>query len=386
MAILITTLIGTSALLLVFFLSPVVYFKMAPETIERANKIGASFTYLISQFILYSCYIVVLILFDQSQINGNLRVFVPIINAVLLIGIIRVAGSWARKMSKYTEQVSREEKKALFLYTSIIFIVLLCMLLSLGYNIKYIEYIGVNVAIIMSFYIGLESIQENNRHRDFIIEIWNSFKPYFCNFSAFIAAVILLIIVAGTVIAEKNVPEGTLMGIKYGILISTIISAIILITLTKKNITSRIIERLLQLSIKRKTKREVQYIGYRKRQYNYMGGKTMCGETYISQYAESQDAIREYIHSGSTRDENWGGHIDSVTVIKDGETIFRDKLTVVSVIETNESFVEIIWPQKYEERFWIKYSNRYQWFRFEKGTLSIDCIEKDGEKIMILIG
>ena len=158
MATLITTLIGTFALLLVFFLSPVVHFKMAPETIERTNKIGASFTYLISQFILYSCYIVVLILFDQSQINENLRVFVPIINAVLLIGIIRVAGSWSCKMSKYTELVSKEEKKALFLYASIIFIILLCTLFSLGYNIKYIEYICVNAAIIMSFYIDLESI------------------------------------------------------------------------------------------------------------------------------------------------------------------------------------------------------------------------------------
>ena len=61
-------------------------------------------------------------------------------------------------------------------------------------------------------------------------------------------------------------------------------------------------------------------------------------------------------------------------------------MTVISLIETNESFVEIIWPPKYKERFWIKYSNRFPSFRYDTGTLVIDWEERNGEKITIRIG
>lgn len=112
----------------------------------------------------------------------------------------------------------------------------------------------------------------------------------------------------------------------------------------------------------------------------------MFGEVDIEQFADSQNAIQEYIYSGLSRDEKWGSHVDTVMVIKDGETILKEDLTVISLIETNESFVEIIWPEEYEERFWVKYSNRFQPFEYETGTLIINWKEKNGEKITILIG
>lgn len=112
----------------------------------------------------------------------------------------------------------------------------------------------------------------------------------------------------------------------------------------------------------------------------------MLKKDNMDQFVDSQYAIQDYIHSGKTRDEKWGSHIDTVMVIKNGETIFKENLTVISLIETNESFVEIIWPSKYEERFWIKYSNRFQTFRYDTGTLIIDWKEKNGDKITILIG
>lgn len=112
----------------------------------------------------------------------------------------------------------------------------------------------------------------------------------------------------------------------------------------------------------------------------------MFGEVDIEQFADSQYAIQDYIHSGQTRDEKWGSHIDTVMVIKNGETIFKENLTVISLIETNESFVEIIWPPEYEDRFWMKYSNRFQPFEYEAGRLVINWKEKNGDKISIFIG
>ena len=112
----------------------------------------------------------------------------------------------------------------------------------------------------------------------------------------------------------------------------------------------------------------------------------MFGEVDIEQFSDSQYAIQKYIHSGQTSDAKWGSHLDTVMVIKNGNTIFKSKLTVISLIETNESFVEIIWPQEKEYLYWGKYSNRFQPFEYDEGTLVIEWKDKNNEKITILIG
>ena len=74
----------------------------------------------------------------------------------------------------------------------------------------------------------------------------------------------------------------------------------------------------------------------------------------FEEYADSQNAIREYIHSGAG---HWGTHKAEVTVLRDGKTVFKNTVSIVSLIETNESFVEIVRPEKEEKEYYVKYSN-----------------------------
>jgi hypothetical protein len=112
----------------------------------------------------------------------------------------------------------------------------------------------------------------------------------------------------------------------------------------------------------------------------------MSSKVNIAQFSDSQDAIREYIHSGQTDDEKWGNHTDIVKVRKNRMIIFNGELDVISLIETNESFVEIIWPKEYEEYFYIKYSNMFQQFEYDSGTLVINCRDRYDEEITIFVG
>jgi hypothetical protein len=112
----------------------------------------------------------------------------------------------------------------------------------------------------------------------------------------------------------------------------------------------------------------------------------MSGKVNFEQFLDSQDAIQKYIHSGQTDDEKRGNHTDIVKVIKNGKIIFNGKLEVISLIETNESFVDIYWSKEYEKHFYIKYSNVFNIFEYGSGTLVINCEEKSGEKIIIYVG
>ena len=108
----------------------------------------------------------------------------------------------------------------------------------------------------------------------------------------------------------------------------------------------------------------------------------MSKELPFEEFADSQNAIREYIHSGAG---HWGTHKAEVTVLRDGKTVFKNTVSIVSLIETNESFVEIVWPEKEEKEYYAKYSNTYQNFEYDDGVLKIRCQDRERNNIVILI-
>ena len=109
----------------------------------------------------------------------------------------------------------------------------------------------------------------------------------------------------------------------------------------------------------------------------------MASKVSPQQFADSQSAIREYIHAN---DEHRGTHKAKVKVWQDGRMIFDETISVVALIETNESFVQVIWPDSYEDTYYVKYSNQYQVFQYVGGTLDIQCQNKNGDNIIISIG
>ena len=48
----------------------------------------------------------------------------------------------------------------------------------------------------------------------------------------------------------------------------------------------------------------------------------MSKELPFEEFADSQNAIREYIHSGAG---HWGTHKAEVTVLRDGKTVFKNQ-------------------------------------------------------------
>ena len=108
----------------------------------------------------------------------------------------------------------------------------------------------------------------------------------------------------------------------------------------------------------------------------------MSKKLSIKEFSDSQDAIREYIHSGTG---HWGTHKGKVRVMRNGKTVFVDIVSIVSLIETNEFFVEIIWEGKEEKEYYIRYSNTYQYFEYDNGVLKIRCQDRKGNNIVIHI-
>ena len=109
----------------------------------------------------------------------------------------------------------------------------------------------------------------------------------------------------------------------------------------------------------------------------------MTSKVSFQQFSDSQFAIRDYIHAN---DEHWGTHKARVKVWQAGRVIFDETISVVALIETNESFVEVIWPDGYENTYYVKYSNQYQVFEYVGGTLDIKCRNKNDDNIIISIG
>lgn len=109
----------------------------------------------------------------------------------------------------------------------------------------------------------------------------------------------------------------------------------------------------------------------------------MAKEISFEQFSNSQYAIQDYIHSDK---KNWGTHEANVKVLENDILVFEQKLSIVSLIETNESFVEIIWPKNEEKIYYIKYSNKFQVFEYSNNMLEIKCENRSGKDIVIHIG
>lgn len=99
-------------------------------------------------------------------------------------------------------------------------------------------------------------------------------------------------------------------------------------------------------------------------------------------FAQSQYAIREYI-------DNKGGneymHEARVLISSKGETKYNRILEVVSKIETNDSFVNIIGDNQFVQDYYETYTNAYQSFSFINNTLLIKGEDRSGNPIEINI-
>lgn len=63
------------------------------------------------------------------------------------------------------------------------------------------------------------------------------------------------------------------------------------------------------------------------------------------QFSVSYHAIKEYIHSNESY---WGNHVAKIAVMQNNNMIFNEELSIISLIETNDAFVDIIWPKKWK--------------------------------------
>jgi len=102
----------------------------------------------------------------------------------------------------------------------------------------------------------------------------------------------------------------------------------------------------------------------------------------IQQFSDSCHAVKEYIHSDES---HWGSHVAKITVVVDNTTIFDQELSIVSLIETNDAFIDIIWPKEMENIYYGKYSSWYQICEYDNGILRIKCKNRKGKDIIICI-
>ena len=100
----------------------------------------------------------------------------------------------------------------------------------------------------------------------------------------------------------------------------------------------------------------------------------------VSTFANSQCAIREYMHF---KLENEYMHEARVLVSSMGKTRYNDILKVVPRIETNNSSIDIIGDTQFERDYYGKYTNEYQIFTFINGTLLIKGVDIWGNPIEI---
>ena len=93
----------------------------------------------------------------------------------------------------------------------------------------------------------------------------------------------------------------------------------------------------------------------------------------VSTFANSQCAIREYMHF---KLENEYMHEARVLVSSMGKTRYNDILKVVPRIETNNSSIDIMGDAQFERDYYGKYTNEYQIFTFTNGTLLIKGVDQ----------
>ncbi len=81
-------------------------------------------------------------------------------------------------------------------------------------------------------------------------------------------------------------------------------------------------------------------------------------------FADSHEAMYNYINSGNNR----GRHTARVIVIKNNRVLFNRELQVITFIETNESYAEILWPEENESQYYVRYSNVFQVLNLKTGA------------------
>lgn len=100
----------------------------------------------------------------------------------------------------------------------------------------------------------------------------------------------------------------------------------------------------------------------------------------FEEFADSQYAIRDYMHS---KDGNDYMHEARVLVSSRGKTTYNSILKVVPSIETNNSFIDIIGDDQFDRDYYNKYTNEYQKFKFIHGALLIKGVDRWGNPIEI---
>lgn len=108
----------------------------------------------------------------------------------------------------------------------------------------------------------------------------------------------------------------------------------------------------------------------------------MCKKVDSEVFVNSQYAIRDYIH---WKVGNGYMHEAKVLVSSKGKTKYNSILQVIAKIETNNSFVNIIGDEQFEQNYYTQYTNEYQKFDFIDGTLLIKGKDRNGYPIEIKI-
>lgn len=99
-------------------------------------------------------------------------------------------------------------------------------------------------------------------------------------------------------------------------------------------------------------------------------------------FEASQYAIKDYMWY---RKGNDSMHEARVIIYELGSQKLNEIFKVLPRIETNNSFVEIFGDNKFDQNYYTQYTNEYQTFSYNDGILTIDCVDRTGNQIQILI-
>lgn len=105
----------------------------------------------------------------------------------------------------------------------------------------------------------------------------------------------------------------------------------------------------------------------------------------MDMFANSQMAIRDYLDKDGN---NEFPHKTMVTVKQNSEVVHHGIESVMARIETNYSFVDIIWKKddrNLGEKYYQGYTNEYKVMKYDGNFLIIFAEDKKGNKIEISI-
>lgn len=101
--------------------------------------------------------------------------------------------------------------------------------------------------------------------------------------------------------------------------------------------------------------------------------------------ADSQMAINAYLEKDRN---NEFPHNAMVTIRQDSRVIYHETESVRATIDTNYSFVDIIWKEddrNLEEKYYSRYTNEYKVMKYDGNFLIIFAEDKEKNKIEISI-